>query len=49
MKNSTLKHLAYLDPKYEKDGLNDYEISYYNAVSKIFMKRINNILKYGRK
>jgi hypothetical protein len=49
MKNSTLRHLAYLDTKYEKDGLNNHEMSYYNAVSKIFMKRINNILKYGRK
>ena len=49
MKNSTLRHLAYLDAKYEKCGLNSREMSYYSAVSKIFMKRVNNILKYGRK
>lgn len=48
MKSSTLKHLAYLEYKLRTQGLNNTELNYYKAVSKIFMKRINNVLKYNR-
>lgn len=49
MKNSTQRRLANLFLKSKAEGLNDAEMQYYNALSKIFMKRVNNILKYGRK